>query len=289
MLERCRLRLLVKFDNEMRVFPGVHNSSSSTWSSSTREARPTRSTRRSSTRENAEHAIQTFRDHPDAMRLEPADIRRLSPQTLTFFEFKGRRDLDIVRKAYRLHPPFGQGLMPKLGLKYRTEFHMGNMAFLFRDRAWLRRHGCTQEPGETWRAADAAWYRSRDYVERPIAVWYAVFDGDNPVDYRVPWPIPKGKTLRRSDLDDFTIRLDLPGGLRLYGQGPDDGGSTTVFVPPDEVEPTDAPVYVPGRKFLGDLTIPPCLRPGDVFLPLMEGKWIHQHNSRPIRVRLGLG
>ena len=72
------------------------------------------------------------------MRLEPADIRRLSPQTLTFFEFKGRRDLDIVRKAYRLHPPFGQGLMPKLGLKYRTEFHMGNMAFLFRTRAWLR-------------------------------------------------------------------------------------------------------------------------------------------------------
>ena len=80
-----------------------------------------------------EHAIQTFRSHPNCMRLEPADIRRLSPQTLTFFEFKGRRDLDIVRKAYRLHPPFGQGLMPKLGLKYRTEFHMGNTAFLFRD------------------------------------------------------------------------------------------------------------------------------------------------------------
>ena len=204
------------------------------------------------------------------MRLEPDDIRRLSPQTLTFFEFKGRRDLDIVRKAYRLHPPFGQGLMPKLGLKYRREFDMGNSTFLFRDRAWLRRHGCTQEPGETWRAADAAWYRSRDYVERPIAVWYAVFDGDNPVDYRVPWPIPKGKTLRRSDLDDFMIRLDLPGGLRLYGQGPDDSGSTTVFVPPDEAVPTDAPVYVPGRKFLVDLTIPPCLRPGDV-VPSFDG------------------
>ena len=72
--------------------------------------------------------------------------------------------------------------MPKLGLKYRTEFHMGNMAFLFRDRAWLRRHGCTQEPGEIWRAADAAWYRSRGYVELPIAIWYAVFDGEAPLD-----------------------------------------------------------------------------------------------------------
>ena len=25
MLDQCRLRTLVKFDNEMRVFPGVHN------------------------------------------------------------------------------------------------------------------------------------------------------------------------------------------------------------------------------------------------------------------------
>src|SRR5262249_12515041 len=31
------------------------------------------------------------------------------------------------------------------GLKYRTEFHMGNMAFRFRTRAWLRAHGCSQE------------------------------------------------------------------------------------------------------------------------------------------------
>ena len=228
-------------------------------------------------RESAE-TLQEFRDHPGALRLEPADIRRLSPQTLTFFEFKGRRDLDIVRKAYRLHPPFGQGLMPKLGLKYRTEFHMGNTAFLFRARAWLRAHGCTQEPGETWRAADAGWYKDRGYIERPVAVWYAVFDGEAPVDYRVPWPIPKGKTLRRSDLDDFPIRLDLPGGLRCYGQGPDDGGSPTIFVSPDEAGPNDAPVYVPGRKFLGELSIPACLRSGDVFLPLMEGKWVHQHD-----------
>jgi hypothetical protein len=209
------------------------------------------------------------------LRLEPSDISRLSPQTLTFFEYKGRSDIDIVRKAYRLHPPFGQGLMPKLGLKYRTEFHMGSKAFLFRTRQWLRANGCTQEPGETWRAADANWYRSRGYVERPIAAWYAVFDGETPVDYRVPWPIPKGKTLRRSDLDDFSIRLDLPGGHRFYGQGPEDGGSLTVFVPSDEMRPTDSPVHVAGGKFgkaLEHLTLPPCLRPGDTFLPLMEGK-----------------
>jgi hypothetical protein len=167
--------------------------------------------------------------------------------------------------------------MPKLGLKYRTEFHMGNMSFLFRTRAWLRAHGCQQEPGGLWRAADTDWYRSHGYVERPIAVWYAVFDGEAAVDYRVPWPIPKGKTLRRADLDDFPIRLDLPGGRRLYGQGPDDGGSPTIFVPTDEAQPDDAPVHVPGRSTVCGLTLSPCLRPGDSFLPLVEGKWIYQH------------
>ena len=213
----------------------------------------------------------------------------LQPLIVNGRQFKGRRDLDIVRKAYRLHPPFGQGLMPKLGLKYRREFDMGNRRSFSGPARGSGAHGCVQEPGETWRAADADWYRSRGYIERPIAAWYAVFDGEKPVDHRVPWPIPKGKTLRRSDLDDFPIRLDLPGGLRFYGQGPDDGGSPTVFVASTRLGPTDAPVYVPGRKFLGDLTVPPCLRPGDVFLPLMEGKWIHQHNPSTVRLRLRLG
>ncbi len=276
MLNECRLRTLVKFDNEMRVFPGVHNQFKFDLVVFDRGGATETFDAAYLSRESAE-ALQAFREHPGAFRLEPTDIRRLSPQTLTCFEFKGQRDLDIVRKAYRLHPPFGQGLMTKLGLKYRAEFNMSIMSFLFRDRAWLRRHGCTQDPGETWRAADSEWYRVRDYLERPIVAWYAVFDGDTPVDYRVPWPIPKGKTLRRSDLDDFKIRLDLPGGLRLYGQGPDDSGSATVFVPLDETSTADAPVYVPSRKFLVELSIPPCLRPGSLFIPFMEGKWIYQH------------
>jgi hypothetical protein len=277
LLDRNRLRLLCNFDNERKLFPGIDNRQDFDLIVFDKGGTTGGFDAAFLTRET-EHAVQTFRSHPNCMRLEPADVRLLSPQTLTFFEFKGRRDLDIVRKAYRLHPPFGQGLMPKLGLKYRREFDMGNSTFLFRDRSWLRAHGCTQEPGETWRAADAEWYRDRGYIERPIVVWYAVFDGEAPVDHRVPWPIPKGRTLRRSDLDDFPVRLDLPGGLRLYGQGPDDGGSGTVFISPDEAGPTDAPVYVPGRKFLAEHPIPPCLRPDDVFLSLMEGKWVHQHN-----------
>ena len=81
-----------------------------------------------------------------------------------------------------------------------------------------------------------------------------------------------GQSLSLADVDDFKIRLDLPGGFRLYGLGPEDGGCPTVFVPPDEVLPTDLPVYVPARKSINEFTIAPCLRPSDQFLPLMEGK-----------------
>jgi len=288
MFDRCRLRAFVKFDNEMSIFPGVlHNQKfdllvldkgGSTFSFDAAFF----------TRESAER-IQSFRSHPDALHLETADIRRLSPQTLTFFEFKGRRDLDIVRKVYRLHPPFGQGLMPKLGLKYRREFDMGNSTFLFRTRAWLGAHGCTQEPGETWRAADAEWYRSRGYVERPVAIWYAVFERENAVDHRVPWPIAKGKTLRRTDLDDFPIRFDLPGGLRFYGKGPDDGGSRCVYGSPDELQANDAPVYVPVKELVSGFRIAPSLRPDDIFLPLMEGKWIYQFDNAGYAYAAGSG
>ncbi len=277
MLDECRLRTLVKFDNEMRVFPGVHNQFKFDLVVFDKGGVTDSFDVAFFSRENAT-ALEAFRDHPGALRLEPADIRRLSPHTLSFLELDGRRDLDIVRHAYHLHPPFGQGLMPKLGLKYRTEFHMTNMSFLFRDRSWLRTHGCTQEVGETSRAAGAEWYRSRGYVERPIAVWYALFEGGTAVDYRVPWPVPKGKTIRPSDLNDFAIRVDLPGGLRLYGQGPVDGGSPIIFFPRDQVGPKDFPVYVPGIDFLTDLAIGPCLRPDDEFLPLMEGKWIYHFN-----------
>lgn len=159
-LDQCRLRALVKFDNELRVFPGVHNQFKFDILVFSKDGTTDDMDAAFFSRET-EKALQEFRSHRSYLRIPSAEIRRLSPQTLTLFEFRSQRDVDLVQKAYRLHPPFGEGLMPKLGLKYRCEFHMGNMVYLFRTREWLRRHGCTQEPGEQWRAADADWYRSR--------------------------------------------------------------------------------------------------------------------------------
>ena len=157
---------------------------------------------------------------------------------------------------------------------------MGNMVYLFRTREWLRQHGCTQEPGEQWRAADEDWYRSRGYIERPIAQWYVLFEGDKAIAHKVPWPVKSSKSLRESDFDDFDIRLKLPNGQRFFAKTPDDGGHPNVFSPPDEVRDTDLPSYIPAAKKFKDFTFGPAIRPADVFLPFVEGKWIHHFDHR---------
>ena len=134
------------------------------------------------------------------------------------------------------------------------------------------------------------WYRSRGYVERPIAVWYAVFDGDTPSITASPGRSPRARPSARSDLDDFAIRLDLPGGLRLYGQGPgrrwlaDRLRSRTIrsVQRRPSLRPRSEVPRPTSRSH-------PAYGPDDVFLPLMEGKWIHQYNPSPIRLCLGSG
>ena len=147
LVNNCRLKALVTLDNELRVFAGVHNQFKFDIVVIQKGGMTEEIDAAFFTRET-EQALQQFRTHRCHIRLPASDIRKLSPQLLTFFEFRSQRDVNLVQKAYRLHPTFGDGLMAKLGLKYRCEFHMGNMVYLFRTRNWLRQHGCTQEPGE---------------------------------------------------------------------------------------------------------------------------------------------
>jgi hypothetical protein len=288
LLNECRLLALIKFDNERKVFPGVHNQFKFDLvvfhKGGTTEVFDAAFFSR-----ETEQAIHHFRSHRCHLRMQAADIHKLSPQMLTLFEFRGQADIDLVEKAYRLHPTFGEGLMPQLGLKYRCEFHMGNMVFLFRTRDWLRKHGCTQEPGEQWRAADAVWYAERGYIERPIARWYVLYEGDRVKAYELPWPVRSAKAVREEDLHDFAIRRTLPGGFRLIAKGPEDGGHRTVFVPPEERRDSDLPAYVPGVKRLSDFTVPPALRPMDVLLPFVEAKWIYHFNHRAYAYVSGSG
>ena len=165
--------------------------------------------------------------------------------------------------------------MAKLGLKFRREFDMGNNVYLFRTRDWLREHGCRQEPGEQWRAADAEWSCAEGLHRARIAQWYALFDGGRAVAHKIPWPLKSSKHLKESDLDDFNVRLVLPGSARLYAKPPDDGGEASVFVRLDEARETDLPAYIPAAEKLRSYTIAPAIRAGDAFLPFVEAKSIY--------------
>lgn len=286
LVDECRLKALVKFDNELRVFPGVHNQFKFDIvvvqkGGTTEELDAAFFTR------ETELALQKFRSHQSYIRLPASDIRKLSPQLLAFFELRSQREVNLVQKVYRLHPTFGKGLMVKLGLKYGCEFHMGNMVYLFRTREWLRQHGGVQEPGEQWRANSEDWYRERNYIEYPIIEWYVLYKGDKVVAHKVPWKTTASR-IRKHDLDDFTVRFNLPG-HQLFGKVLDDGCCAKVFVPAGEALATDLPAYIPAAKKLKDFTIGPAIRPGDVFLPLVEAKWIHQCRYQALGYVTGSG
>lgn len=281
LLNECNLRVLVKFDNERRPFPGAHHALKFDIVVAVKGGQTEAVDAAFFSRET-ERALQEFRSHRAFLSVPAVEIRKLSPQTLTLFEFRGQGDVELVQKAYRLHPTFGEGLMPKVGLKYRCEFHMGNMVHLFRAREWLRQHGCTQEPGEQWRAADTDWYRQRGYIERPIAQWYVLYQGDKVVDHKLPWKT-KASQIELADLADFEVRFELPGGFRFFGMRPDDDGEPIVFVPPIECREHDLPAYIPAQrreKQVGGFTITGGIRPRERMLPLMEGKWVHHFNDR---------
>jgi len=58
----------------------------------------------------------------------PAQVRRFSPNTLSFMELRSPRDLTVAQKLYSDHPLLGD-----LGLSYSREFDMTNDAKLWKD------------------------------------------------------------------------------------------------------------------------------------------------------------
>jgi len=90
-----------------------------------------------------------------------------------------------VQKAYRLHPTFGEGLMRSWGFQIPPRVRHGNKELLFA-RVTAAAHGCTQEPGEQWRAAGADWYRETRFTwKRPIVKWYVLYETGKVVSHKI--------------------------------------------------------------------------------------------------------
>lgn len=286
-LNNNSLRVLCNFDNERKIFPGIHNAQDFDLVVFSKGGETESFDAAFLTRET-EKAVQRFRSHRGYLRLSRADISRLSPQRLTIFEFRGQAEFDLIGRIYQRHPAFGDGLRRQLGLTFRRELDMDKHSYLFRTREWLRTRGCSPEPGEQWRANETTWYENKDYLRRPIAKWYVLFENKRARRHLLPWSVKSSSKISEEDLHDFSIRIPLSGGWRFVGK-PIEEGESAVFVHPDDVSEEDLPVHIPGQKTLGAFRIAPCVRPGEEFVPLMEGKWIYHLEHRAMAYVTGSG
>jgi hypothetical protein len=279
LLDNCQLRSLVKFDNELRVFPGVHNQFKFDLVVFQKGGSTESFDAAFFHRESAK-AIEVFRRHPACLVVWVDAIRNMSPQSYNIPELRGQRDVDLVHAAYARHQPFGRGVMKQIGVIYQRELDMTNDKWFFRSRSWLREHGCEQLAGERWQAATAEWYESRDYVKRPLAEWFVLFHGNKAKAFRLPWQVKSKTCIKDSELEDFQLRFELPDGYRLIAKSPDADRSPFAFVPRREASDTDLPVHIDGVTEVKPFIIGPALKPGGLFIPLVEGKSIFQFSYR---------
>jgi hypothetical protein len=202
LLDESQVQVLCKFDNERKVFPGTDHRFKFDLVVF-RKGGPSGEFPAVFLSWETEEALERMERHPGRVRLTPDLIRTVSPDTLTIPEYRSERDVEIVRKMHAHCEPFSV-VMQRWGLEFRQgELNMTSDSHLFRDRAWLRRHDCTQLPGERWRAADEAVYANGPYVRRGDG-WVRVEDQDDP-DATVVYagdeylPLMEGKWIHQFD------------------------------------------------------------------------------------------
>jgi len=75
--------------------------------------------------------------HPPYLEIPVEKIKRFSPNTLSFMEFKSEMDMQICEKIYGNRPLLGDQVEGGWNVKFATEFHMTNVSHLFTSRRKL--------------------------------------------------------------------------------------------------------------------------------------------------------
>ncbi len=151
-LRSRRLVAFYDFDNEARIFPGVHHAyrfaascmTGGTASPTTRLA----------------FVVRHVADVPERrFTLTPEEVLLLNPNTGTLPVFRSWRDAEITIGIYRRHPVLIRDGDPDgnpWGLTFRTMFHMANDSGLFHTAEQLEALGA-QFDGWAWVRGDLRW------------------------------------------------------------------------------------------------------------------------------------
>ena len=118
-----------------------------------------------------EDLYQWERPGGGALELAVSDIKRFSPNTWSFMEFRSRDDLRVTEAIYADHPLLGD-VVERDGARYASEFHMANGARHFVSRRKLEQSGIlapgidSRDPrlrAQAWRAGFLPLYEGRSF------------------------------------------------------------------------------------------------------------------------------
>ncbi|MDZ5661395.1 N-6 DNA methylase [Nocardioides sp. S-58] len=178
-LASARLAAFYDFENEAKIFPGVHHAFRFAVSVMT-GGEPVKDVR-----------LAFLNRHvPDVLsrrfELLAEEVLLLNPNTGTLPVFRTRRDADITLACYRRHPVLiRDGGANPWGLSFGTLFHMANDSSLFRSGEDLERLGAHYD-GWAWATQEESWRPL--YEAKMLSHWdhrASTYEGATPAQLRM--------------------------------------------------------------------------------------------------------
>jgi uncharacterized protein (DUF433 family) len=186
------------------------------------------------------------RRDPPLLHLSRQVIEELTPELLIIPDFRSQAEIEVIRRIYRQFPRLGEHKEDAWNVSFTSEFHMTNDSYLFRDAARLKEMGAMlhgRRPSPTEAAAEAFFKQSDggEFWTTPEAAWYDM----QPERFaRVErWVDSRGRIHLPGELLENRVKHRLTGYVLVH----------------ERDERTALPV-----------------RPSETYVPLYEGRMVHQ-------------
>jgi hypothetical protein len=245
LLDTCDLQILVKLDNSLAIFPTVHFDKKF-FALVFRKGGSTKSIEAAFFARRKADVLLHFRVQPHYLRVEANLYRELSPEQYTFVELHHQGEIDFLRRIYHQFPRLGERLEDVWNVSFIREFDMTNDSHLFRDAARLKElgatlHGRGPSPTEAAEGAPFEQVEGGEFWTTPEAVWY---DAQSERFARVERLVDsRGRLHLAGEIPESRVKYQLRGYVLAHER--DDRSALPV-------------------------------RPGETYVPLYEGRMIHQ-------------
>ena len=240
LLSETRIDSLYSFENAFeRFFPGVDSRMKFVALAFQKTAQPEQSFPAAfMLRDETFLALPDSERQSRSVQITSDFIRRTNPAYLSIIELRDEREREFVERIYREVPPLSKKLEGDgaWNVEFHRELDMTDDAWRFRKRDWLIERGCIQQ-GSTFQAPDVEWYKARTDMFVPGARW-VVPEGTK---YKIQSYAPPEESKRKRNR---SVGINCVSGFLVRSRAEDDN---------------EMPV-VPGTRYL----------------PLYEGRMVHQ-------------